>query len=75
MVWQIKGNLTETIKHYLLIEPTNLYRKPEKRPKKKTPKTMCKWGVLQGSSSPVCPVVLRTHGGECLPSAMSDSEH
>lgn len=45
--------------------------------KNKTSAALCKrWVFLQGSSSPVCPVVvLRTHGGECLPSAMSDSEH
>lgn len=33
------------------------------------------WWLLHGSSKPECPKVLRTHGGECRPSAMSDSEH
>lgn len=33
------------------------------------------WWLLHGNSKPECPKVLRTHGGECRPSAMSDSEH
>lgn len=45
------------------------------RPWQRKEKATRGWRFLHGSSSPVCPVVLRTHGGECLPSAMSDSEH
>lgn len=30
--------------------------------------------ILHGSSRPVCPVIARDKGGECRPSAISDSE-
>lgn len=59
-----EGNLSS-------VGPTNLQRKPGNHQHS----ALQRWVFLQGSSSPVCPVVLRTHGGECRPSAMSDSEH